>query len=191
MNVVFSDADKKLWVSLINEDDEALSLLYKQFIDVLYAFGLRFTQDGELVKDAIQDLFVDLHKYRKTLATDINVKSYLFTSLKRKIFLLLKKQAKQEDTNINLTFSLLYTEDNQTDTDDHSAATLLKLKKQLALLPGRQQEALYLRFNSELEYQEIASIMDISIGTCRTLVYRGVKQLRERMVVKYIYKILA
>lgn len=191
MNVVFKDADKKLWAAFINGDDEALNLLYKQFIDVLYAFGLRFTQDHELVKDGIQDLFVDLHKYRKTLSIDVNVKSYLFTSLKRKIFLLLKKKAKHEDHHFDLTFSLSDLAENQTEDEDHLSELLLKLKNQLELLPGRQKEALYLRFNSELEYEEIALIMNISLGTCRTLVYRGVKQLRERMVIKYIYKILA
>ncbi|MNL66075.1 RNA polymerase sigma factor [compost metagenome] len=75
--------------------------------------------------------------------------------------------------------------------DEQQSELLLKLSRQLELLPSRQKEALYLRFNSELEYEEIAVIMNISLETCRTLVYRAVKQLRERMVVNHLYKILA
>lgn len=179
------DANKKLWTLFISGDSEALNLLYKQFIDSLYAFGLRYTQDTDLVKDAIQDLFVDLHKYHKTLTADVNVKAYLFSSLRRKVYLLLKKKAAEEHHNFEISFQLSSFNQQESDHNDHQSETLIILKKHLELLPERQKEALYLRFNSELEYDEIAGIMDVSIGTCRTLVYRGVKQLREKMVIQH------
>lgn len=188
---MFKDTDRNLWTLFVNGDDDALNLLYKQFVDVLYAFGLRFTDDGELVKDGIQDLFVDLYKYREKLAVDVNVKSYLFTSLKRKICLVLKKNAIAANHAFELPFLLSSNIEDQMINDEYESDLLLKLTSQLALLPARQKEALYLRFNSELEYEEIATIMNVSLATCRTLVYRGVKQLREKMVVSHIYKILA
>jgi len=189
--MMFKDSDKDLWTSFINGDDDALNLLYKQFVDVLYAFGLRFTDDAELVKDGIQDLFVDLYKYRKTLAFDVNVKSYLFTSLKRKICLVLKKNAAAANHSFEVPFLLSCSIEEQIIQEENQSELLLKLNKQLELLPSRQKEALYLRFNAELEYEEIAVIMNVSLETCRTLVYRGVKQLREKMVINHIYKILA
>jgi RNA polymerase sigma factor (sigma-70 family) len=188
---MFKDTDRDLWTSFIDGDDDALNLLYKQFIDVLYAFGLRFTADAEIVKDSIQDLFVDLYKYRKTLASEVNVKSYLFTSLKRKICLVLKKNAAAANHSFEVPFLLNGSIEEQMIQEENQSALLLKLNKQLELLPSRQKEALYLRFNAELEYEEIAVIMNVSLETCRTLVYRGVKQLREKMVINHIYKILA
>ena len=192
MNVTYQDSDKNLWASFVNcSDDDALKALYQRFSDVLYAFGLRFTQDKELVKDTIHDLFLDLYKYRDSLAKDVNVKSYLFTSLKRKIYVVLKKNAAQENHIFEIPFSLSYSVEDQMINNEEQSELLSKLDKQLELLPSRQKEALYLRFNSELEYEEIAVIMNVSLETCRTLVYRGVKQLRERMVIKHLYKILA
>lgn len=188
---MFKDSDRNLWTSFIDGDANALNLLYKQFADVLYAFGLRFTDDAELVKDAIQDLFVDLFKYRKTLAPEVNVKSYLFTSLKRKICLVLKKKAAEANHSFEVPFLLSSSIEEQIINDEHQSELSLKLSKQLELLPSRQKEALYLRFNAELEYEEIAVVMNVSLETCRTLVYRGLKQLRERMVVNHLYKILA
>ncbi|MGF1924500.1 MAG: RNA polymerase sigma factor [Bacteroidia bacterium] len=185
------NVDKDLWVSFIDGDDKALNTLYNNFVDVLYAFGLRFTDDVDLVKDSIHDLFVDLYKYRKTLSRDVNVKSYLFTALKRKICLALKKKAIRENHVFEPTFFLSSNIEDQIISDEEQSILIAKLRKQIALLPSRQKEAVYLRFNSELAYEEIASIMDISLDTCRTLVYRGIKQLRERMVVNHIYKILA
>lgn len=188
---MFKETDRDIWTSFINGEAEALNVLYKQFADVLYAFGLRFTEDGELVKDGIQDLFVDLFKYRKTLAPEVNVKSYLFTSLKRKICLVLKKKSAELNHSFEMPFLLSCSIEDQIVNDEQQSELLLKLNRQLELLPSRQKEALYLRFNSELEYEEIALIMNVSLETCRTLVYRAVKQLRERMVVNHLYKILA
>ncbi len=188
---MFKDSDRNLWTSFIDGDANALNLLYKQFADALYAFGLRFTEDTELVKDGIQDLFVDLFKYRKTLAPEVNVKSYLFTSLKRKICLVLKKKAAEANHSFEVPFLLSSSIEEQIISDEQQSELLLKLNKQLELLPSRQKEALYLRFNAELDYEEIAVVMNVSLETCRTLVYRGVKQLRERMVVNHLYKILA
>ncbi len=187
MNVI----NKDLWVSFINGDDKALNSLYNNFVDVLYSFGLRFSDDVDLIKDSIHDLFVDLYKYRKTLALEVNVKSYLFTALKRKICLVLKKKALQESHIFEAPFLLSGNIEDQIIDGEEQSILLAKLRKQLALLPTRQKEAVYLRFNSELAYEEIATIMDISLETCRTLVYRGIKQLRERMVINHVYKILA
>ncbi|TCC87887.1 RNA polymerase sigma factor [Pedobacter hiemivivus] len=189
--MMFKNTDKDLWASFINGDDNALKLLYEQFVDLLYAFGLRFTDDTDMVKDGIQDLFVDLYKYRKKLATEVNVKSYLFTSLKRKICLVLKKNAATVKHSFELPFLLSPSIEEQITNDEYEAELLQKLNTELALLPARQKEALYLRYNSELEYEQISEIMDVSLATCRTLVYRGVKQLKEQMLANYAYKILA
>ncbi|CAH0130544.1 MULTISPECIES: RNA polymerase sigma factor [unclassified Pedobacter] len=185
------EAYRDLWTSFINGDDGAMKLLYTEFADMLYSFGLRFTTDTELVKDAIQDLFVDLFKYHHTLAVEVNVKSYLFTSLKRKICLVLKKKAAEINQHFEIPFLLSGSAEEQIINDERQSELLGKLSRQLELLPSRQKEALYLRFNSELDYEEISVIMNVSLETCRTLVYRGIKQLRERMVVSHIYKILA
>nr|WP_294876224.1 sigma-70 family RNA polymerase sigma factor [uncultured Pedobacter sp.] len=191
MNEIVKDTDNGLWASFVNGDDDALHSIYTRFVDVLYAFGLRFSDDVDLVKDSIHDLFVDLYKYRSNLSAEVNVKSYLFTSLKRKICKELKKLTTQENHNIEVLFSIFASLEDQVANDDAQSELIAKLNKQLELLPGRQKEALYLRFNSDLEYEEIASVMNISVETCRTLVYRGIKQLREKMVVKHVYKIIA
>ncbi|TZF83078.1 sigma-70 family RNA polymerase sigma factor [Pedobacter sp. BS3] len=174
-----SKAHTDLWNLFIDGDDKAYSQLYLHFADVLFAFGSRYSFDKELVKDSIHDVFVDLYRYRKNLSINVNVKSYLLTSLKRKIAYLLKKQA-GSDYNEN-AFLITFSVEDKIIDNERQREILLKVKKELDQLPDRQKEALYLRYNTELEYEEIAGIMDISVATCRTMVYRALKQLRERM----------
>ncbi len=45
-------------------------------------------------------------------------------------------------------------------------------------LSSRQREILYLKFHSQISYEEIASMFDISVDSCYKSVYRSVKSIR-------------
>jgi DNA-directed RNA polymerase specialized sigma24 family protein len=55
------------------------------------------------------------------------------------------------------------------------------LLQQIKLLSPRQQEALYLRYYSKLNYQEISKIMEISSQAATNLVFKSVKLLKEHL----------
>ena len=49
-------------------------------------------------------------------------------------------------------------------------------------LPERQQEILRLKFQSGLSYQEIARVMDLSVGNVGFIIHTALKTLRVRLV---------
>lgn len=174
--------DPELWNAFINGDMDAFHCLYQHFADPLFAFGIKYTQDQDLVKDSIQDLFIDLHKYRASLSPGVNIKFYLFASLKRKIIKNLQLTRLNEDfEEMDFAFHIDYNIEDVIINDEREREVLGKLRNELRLLPSRQQEALYMRFNAELDYEEISELMEISVPTARTFIYRAIKQLREKM----------
>ena len=60
-------------------------LLYDKHVDNLFAFGSRFTNDREMIKDCIQDVFVKLYTKKSILDSVNNIDSYLYVSLKNRI----------------------------------------------------------------------------------------------------------
>lgn len=52
---------------------------------MLYRYGFQYTKDKALIKDAIQDLFVELRQKRKRLSHTTSIKLYLYKSIRRKI----------------------------------------------------------------------------------------------------------
>lgn len=174
--------EQRCWSAFINGSDTAFRSLYLAFVDRLFSFGYDYCQDRELVKDAIQDLFVDLHRYRSRLDPDAELTAYLFTSLRRKLHASLKKSRNQKlresgDPELDiLTAPTL--EENMIRKEKETELTNL-LSKEMERLPGRQREILYLRYIREMSYQDIARTMNISVATSRTLVYRAVRQLRK------------
>lgn len=168
------------WRNFIRGDKEAFKTLYDVYADVLFDYGLRFCSDREIVKDGIHDLFVDLYRYRLKLSPEVNVKAYLLSSLRRKLLYLMK-------SNI-MPISVDYTDYMHLEDESHSASSAennnefeMRLRAEMDKLTRRQREALYLRFTREMDYEQVAQIMEISVSSCRTLIYRAMKDLRQRM----------
>ncbi len=173
------------WLNFIQGDDLAFRQLYEHYIDLLYTFGCHYSRDESLVKDSIHDLFIELHNYRSKLSQNVNVKFYLLKSLKRIIFRALKKQALLEEHHEDGVYFL---RKHQISTEWNIETLIIqnesehklfsKIDAELRRLPARQQEAIYLKYHSGFSYEEVSELMRISVPTCRTLVYRGIKQLR-------------
>ncbi len=175
------NSDYLLWKRIKAGETQAYHDLYMQYADVLFSFGNIYTKDQDFIKDCIHDLFFDLYKYRKNLSDNDHIRNYLFKSLKRKI---------QSPTTGKL--KLVYTQSIQEESEQNSLGTeaeeleyqeenIASIQKAINKLSERQQEVLNLRFQIGLPYTEIARILDISVESVRTLVYRSVKTIREEL----------
>lgn len=181
---VIRNTEDKLLDSIRQGDQEALGKLYSHYIDSLFSYGQGLSSDRDHVMDCIHDLFVDLYKYRKGLAKVDDMKMYLFISLKRKI---IKKYNRKiipvsgTHANSNIedynTCSDSYEEELINSENDHERSK--KLNKALASLTDKQRTGLLLRFNEQRSYKEISEIMDVSIESARTAIYRALKSFKQ------------
>jgi RNA polymerase sigma factor (sigma-70 family) len=177
------NTDPILWAKLKSGNLVALGALYDLYIDGLFSYGMQYSADKTQVMDNIHDVFLNLYKYRKNLANTDQVKYYLFRSLKNQIISASKVEfvtqtfVLNEDLN-NHTNSI---EDEIIETEFNNERTY-KLSKAINLLSKKQQKGLFLRFTEERDYEEVAQIMNVSVQTSRTLIYRAIKTLRKSMI---------
>ncbi|MDR6568849.1 RNA polymerase sigma factor [Chitinophaga sp. CC14] len=177
-------ADNILWNNVILGDQQAYRELYEMYADMLFRYGLRYIKDTSTIKDCIQELFTSLYHYRSNLAHDVNIRFYLLRSFRRKIHQAVKKNATILHTvNAEDYFSIVYEPDAEQllIAAEQQQEMLRLLARELNELPARQKEVLFLKFNCNLSYEEVAGIMKISVPTCRTLAYRAFRQLRANM----------
>lgn len=177
-------ANNILWENIIDGDQAAYRELYELFATMLYRYGLRYIQDTATVKDCIQDLFTDLYHYRRNLSPKVNIHYYLLRSFRRKLHVAVKKNAVMNHlTDADEYFSITYEPDAQEQiiAAEQQQQMLRLLAQELNALPARQKEVLFLKFNCNLSYDEVAGIMKINVPTCRTLAYRAFRQLRTNM----------
>lgn len=171
-----------MWAKLKDGDLSAMGDLYDIYVDELFAYGMQFSKDKSHVMDAIHDLFLDLYKYRKTLALTDNVTFYLFRSLKNNLLKVENKNRaflpfsdNREDTNAEPSI------EERICAEEFENERAYKLAKAITKLSKKQRKALFLRYTEERSYEDVAAIMNVSIQTSRTIIYRAVKILRKQI----------
>jgi RNA polymerase sigma factor (sigma-70 family) len=173
--------ERLLWSKFLNGDDQVLSLIYLQYSNSLFDYGCRFTKDRDLVKDCIQEVFCNLLRTRKNLSETDSVRFYLLKSLKRKILREIQTSGKKvisiNDQDYSFELSLRnYIDDQLNELNEEKQQALVEA---LESLTDRQKEAIYLRFNRGLEYDEISVILNLNYQSARALIHRAVEKLRE------------
>jgi RNA polymerase sigma factor (sigma-70 family) len=165
---------------LENADDERFFLsLYEENFALLFNYGMQVSGDRELVKDCIQDLFIEL-RTKLGLLKEINShKAYLFTCLRRKIYREVVQEKKHQLTPIEpgLVLEIPY-EHSLIDAQQRDEQQR-KLLRAFDHLTARQKEAIYLKFYEELSYEEVAQTMQLEdVKSARNLIYKAIKTLK-------------
>jgi RNA polymerase sigma factor (sigma-70 family) len=174
-----------LWKSFLKGDDKSFSLIYQQHIDGLFLYGSKLCPDRELVSDSIQEIFVDLFLKRKKMSREIvNLKSYLFVSLRNAVLNKKKKTRKLEPIDGNEDenggpFQIEYSFLDKHIELEISNEIKEKLQTNINNLPSRQKEIIYLKFEEEMDYPDIARMLKISVESARKLLYRALLTLRK------------
>ena len=174
------ESSKIKWQSFLKGDDDAYAWLYSRYVQQLYQYGCRFTTDTEMVKDCVQDVFVNVYRQKDRYSSPPdNVKIYLMSSLRNSIFNVFNK-GNLHDTyisNINYEFDLSV-EEKLIETEDetsqkHTVAHLLNT------LSPRQREIIYYRFFEGLDYSAICELMGLNYQSAYNLLQRSLSRLRE------------
>ena len=179
--LINGQSESQIWDHLRNGHKDALSYIYNQYVEVLYQYGFKFTNDHKQIEDCIQDLFLDLWEKRAGLGITDNIKPYLLTAFRRKLVRTLSKKNFIIDRNFAIEkYNFVITASPEAYlTEKEAKATLINtLANHLSKLPKKQREVLYLRYYCELEYDEIASVMTISYQSARNLMYKAIKTMK-------------
>ena len=179
------------WESMTGGDKAAFLSIYESHYQALFSYGFTLTASKEQTKDCIQELFFEIWKKHSLINKDvINVRSYLFTWLRRKIFKELKRLDGEKCSNElidNFPDKVLPYEDlliafqQSEEKKDQLSAALKKLTK-------KQLEIIRLKFFENLSYEEIAIKTSLTQRTIYNLVYEAIRHLRVclRLLLFYI-----
>ena len=184
----------QLWHAFKLGSEAALTSIYQQYIHALYHYGERITSDKELIEDSIHDLFVNLWRRRESIGQASSVKYYLFKGVRRQIIKNLARKRKLPcDGNVpeDYTFEITFSCESEKIRQEVSEAQRDTLLKAINRLSRRQKEAITLKFYDDLTYQEVASVMSLSVRATYTLIYRALDVLKENTTVSYLLFLLA
>ena len=176
--------DEEIWEIFKSGDQEALGYIFKCNIKVLYKYGNKFSSNGQLVEDCIQDLFLTIWKNRLNLSSTNSIRLYLLGALRKKLIresTVDQKHHTQDILDEKYSFDLQY---NPQQVEFNIQTRLSNEKKVIGFLEKltkRQKEAVYLKFYQGMDYKEIGHIMELNYQSVRNLVYGSLKSLKQQL----------
>jgi RNA polymerase sigma factor (sigma-70 family) len=173
--------EKDLLLRLGNDDEAAFRELYGHYWKKLYSAAFKRIADSEVVKDILQDVFLQVWLRRTSLKID-NLDAYLFGSVRNRVLRELAKEGRYSPIEQLITEIELYGSLN---------ADILVLRSELRktylalieTLTPSQQTILKLRFEEDLTTGQIAEIMRISRKTVQNQLRIGLSQIRSSLVI--------
>lgn len=176
-------SDLEVWNAFNKGDEMAFNYIYRCFTPIMYSFGIQITKDVDLIKDCMQNIFIDLRRKRGSLSEVISIKSYLLKILQRELFRAIKKESKNTIQNTELPESAFFIEvSHETKVIELESETEIntQLKKALNQLTPRQRQALVLLYEEGMSYKEIAEVLEFNeVKSARKLIYRAIDSLKQ------------
>lgn len=173
-------SDFEIWKAFKDGDEGAFIYIYKTYVNYLFNAGIQYIRDEDIVKDCLQDFFVDLRQQKSRL-TDIHfsIKLYLLKSFRRKLIKEIKKLKFDRKVDLKDVFAVEIAFDEKLLDSQFDETRLEQIEEALSRLPVHQREALYYFYYRDLSYSEIAQLLHFNhVSSARRLIYKSLKKLR-------------
>ncbi len=168
-------SDNRLMEEVRDGKVEKLAILFERHHVMLFNFFLRLTGNRSAGEDLVQDVFFRILKYRKTFKGESKFTVWMYQVARNAHVDYLRKQ--KPEVPLEAQF------EEPASAEDGPAEKLAAdldvelLKMALDRLPLRKKEILVLSRFQNMKYKDIALLLDCSISTIKTTVYRAVKDL--------------
>ncbi|MEA5257357.1 RNA polymerase sigma factor [Arcicella aquatica] len=181
--------ETELLEKLKNADEAAFRFLVEKYQDKVFNTCLGFLRNVEEAEDLAQEVFIELYESIHSFRGEAKVSTFLYRIAVTKSLDYLRKQKRQK--RLSFVLSLFGLEDQIQSVGsietDHPGV-LLENKERTNLmfskideLPERQRVAFSLHKIDGLSYQEIAEVMELSISSIESLIFRAKQSLQKKL----------
>ncbi len=177
------NSDSGLWLEIKSGREDAFDLLFKKYyVELVMYCRNTIHVNQEFAEDCVQDIFADLWKYRNNISSNIIVRSYLFTSVRNRIYKNKKKfklslSFKRDD---NFHFDSFF-QNEFLGLSDEDLLRREKLNKIINELSERQREIIYLCYINNLTISQASVILKINYQSAKNPIFRTLTVIRGKI----------
>jgi len=178
--------DDVIWQAFKIGDESAFVHIYNTYYPIITSYAYQITKDKDLIRDCLQDFFIDIRVRRSKLGQVKSIRLYLLVSFRRRLFKYLEAERKAHDNQLEIArdeFSIQLSCEDLMIENQLNQEQKEKLEKALAQLSNKEREALYYFYYENLSYSEITELFKYTqVKTTRNLVYQALDKLRGLMI---------
>ena len=178
---VIDDNDHKAFAELMEKYQRTVVITCRGFVTSYHE-----------AEDLAQDVFVELYESLPGFRKESKLSTWIYRiAVNKSLNHLRKKKRETSIFSLNLfnksdgketTFQIVSTDDTEADYSIVSSENKRLLKEAINKLPENQRVAIILSKYQDLSYKEIAEVMDVSISSVESLLFRAKTNLRKYLV---------
>ena len=172
----------QVWDQFRQGSEHAFTSIYRRYVQHLYRYGKQFTASKYLIEDSIHDLFVELWHRRAAYGNVLDLKWYLLSSFKHRLFKNLQKAKRWEpEINDECETGVVFSHEVEIISNQIIEERRQYILRSISTLTRREKEAITLRFYNGLSYEEIAATMSVSVKSAYKLMYRAFEGMKKHI----------
>jgi len=178
-DAVEADQDHELMIAVRAGDIRRLGELFERYHKPLYGFFVRLTNQPSASEDLVQIVFYRILKYRHTYRDEGKFSAWIY-HLARKVAA--DHFRKQGSTPTPSDPNELPEQADHAPAPDANATTsddLALMRRALSRVTHEHREVLVLSRLQHLDHQQIAKLLDCSVGAVKVRAHRALKELRD------------
>jgi RNA polymerase sigma-70 factor (ECF subfamily) len=167
-------SDNELAEAVLEGDGKAFEELMNRYKQLVFRQCLKLVQSAEAAEELALDVFINFHKAISRIDLEAGAGPYLLKSA-RNICYNWQRKRKREPNAVSINRAA-----GQVKEKGPGGALHLEMLELLSHLSDEKRTALELFFLQGYKYREIAEMQDVPIGTVKSRINSGLKELRER-----------
>lgn len=166
--------------------EKAFRHYYEMYYNSLCLFGIRVVHDEEVAMDIAQDVFVALWNARRTIASELHLKMFLYQAMRHRCMNHLRGLRSLK--KFSEEYRQLESEADYRDLVVEEEVYRLVMRE-IDLLPEEQRKVIQLHLDGKGN-TEIAEMLGISVNTVKTHKARARQQLRAKLKDLFVIAVL-
>jgi len=161
---------------LLNKEQftEAFNLVVKSYNQRLYWHIRRMVVDHDDADDVLQNTFLKVWRALPNFRSDANIYTWLYRIATNESLTFLQK--KRQDMNFE-DYANTVAKNLEADAFFDGDEIQLKLQKAIASLPEKQRAVFNLRYFEEMNYREMAEVLETSEGALKASYHHAAKKI--------------
>jgi RNA polymerase sigma-70 factor (ECF subfamily) len=150
--------------------DQALQLVVPAFKRKVFALAFSFTRNRDEAEDLTQEVFVKVWKALPTFDGRASLSTWIYAITRNTSLSALR--ARRETCDV---------EEAVASADNEGEVERMLLQRLVDRLPDKQRQVVTLFYMQDHSHEEIAQMLDMPVGTVKTLLHRARERLRSEV----------
>ena len=176
-------SDAELVYLLRNGKKQALAILYKRYVGLVYSIAYKFLQNEQLAEDLTQDIFVTFWQKDKFDPNKGKLSSFL--GLLTRSRAIDKIRSGNTTKNFLNRWQKIYSEESNVSSPLEQVSLTerqQKLQQALKQLPELQRQILEMNYFQGLSQAKIAQKLNLTLGIVKSRYRQGMSQLKNLLI---------